>query len=363
MPSPFPHTRLEGLDFLRGSAALTVFAGHFYILTQSKAAISDLHTVFRVFFEHGAIGVDLFYVLSGFFIGTAIMKNSFEPRDFCVRRVRRIIPAYYFSMLIIVTLVIPYFLVSYDGLKHLILHLFFIHNLFPSSHGSINGVYWTLGVELQFYVLLLVLAGTIRKNGRGQWILLLSFFIISLIWRTVAFYFFVGDNRFYFSTQLPGSLDRFATGLIIARMALDNSVKYRAIISSSVAKLGVIAMPLAIAYALYLMERWSGWDLLYGHVLFGSFISVAFGLLILSVISASRSNIVQQAFQLCGLSYLGKISYSFYLYHLPVILAFKPIITSYIAGTFSQLLIIFISVMAIASMSYHLIEARWHKAR
>lgn len=354
-------SRLDGLDVLRAAAALSVFAGHFYVLTESHYDLLFLPLVLRSFFVHGPIGVDLFYVLSGFFIGSAVMKSSFEPIGYCTRRLRRIVPAYYFSILILIVLVAPYFIISADGLKHTLLHLLFVHNITPFAHGSINGAYWTLGVEMQFYIMLLVFSGFVRARGRKFIVFIVSLFVVSLIWRIVGFEFFKSTNRFYFSTQLPGSLDRFAVGLIIARLVgagfpfWDKHITIKKIIWFAAA-----LSPLIIAYGLAVMDHASWWNSLLGFVSIGLFLSIMFGLLVVGVITTFNNEFARNICRVCGLAYLGKISYSFYLYHIPVILSLKPFLPIYVSDFFSQLSLTFLCVLAISSASYHLVEARWH---
>lgn len=354
-------SRLDGLDVLRAAAALSVFAGHFYVLTESQYDLHYIPFVLRSFFVHGPIGVDLFYVLSGFFIGTAVMKSSFEPIGYCTRRLRRIVPAYYFSILVTIVLIAPYFVVSIEGLKHTALHLLFAHNLTPFAHGSINGAYWTLGVEMQFYIMLLVFSGFVRARGGKFVFFIISLFVISLVWRLIGFEFFRSTNRFYFSTQLPGSLDRFAVGLIIARFVSagypfwDKHVSIKNIICFVAA-----LSPLIIAYGLAVMDHASWWNSLLGFVSVGLFLSIMFGVLVVGVITTFNNKFARVLCRVCGLAYLGKISYSFYLYHIPVILSLKPILPLYVSDFFLQLSLTFLCVFAISSASYHLVEARWH---
>lgn len=257
----------------------------------------------------------------------------------------------------------PYFVVSPDGIKHLVLHLLFLHNLTPFAHGSINGVYWTLGVEMQFYLLLIVLSRFVKDRGGRFIVMVCLFFLISAIWRFIGFSYHESTNRFYFSTQLLGSLDRFAVGLIIARVVTGDSIWVKNIMTLTIVRVLAVLIPVIVAYSLSVMDKYSGWESLPGFVLFGWWLSIMFGILTFGIISFLGNRIAQIINRASGLAYLGKISYIFYLYHIPVILAMKPVLSSYVGNFFSQLALVFGCVLAISMASYHLVEAKWHAVR
>ncbi|MBK6652016.1 MAG: acyltransferase [Betaproteobacteria bacterium] len=107
----------------------------------------------------GWIGVDLFLVISGFVIGkTAIESFTRNPDGwrslYIERRFRRIAPLHIATVFLYALLISPQILtLGGDSVFHLFSHVFFIHNLFPSTYGSINGVNWSVALEMQFYML------------------------------------------------------------------------------------------------------------------------------------------------------------------------------------------------------------------
>ncbi|MDB5304635.1 MAG: hypothetical protein JWM97_2184, partial [Phycisphaerales bacterium] len=107
VPHPLP-TRVDSLDGLRALAAGLVFFFHLQGIAQVSITASASWLFDLVC--RGWVGVDLFYVLSGLFIGLAVMRpRKWEPWVFAKRRCRRILPAYYLSILILATLVSPVF--------------------------------------------------------------------------------------------------------------------------------------------------------------------------------------------------------------------------------------------------------------
>ncbi|HDT2133835.1 TPA: acyltransferase family protein [Enterobacter roggenkampii] len=109
--------KLISLNVLRGVAAMLVVLYHMEVLQVSF--ITRL-------FTWGWIGVDIFFVLSGLFIGISVIKSKpWDTLKYLKRRFLRIAPAYYFSMLVLVALASSYFLVTTNGITHIAVHLLF----------------------------------------------------------------------------------------------------------------------------------------------------------------------------------------------------------------------------------------------
>ncbi len=157
--------RLYAIDGIRLLAALMV-AVHHYAGTnrvdQPGNAIWDrpasdiMPTVFR-FASYGWIGVEIFFVISGFVICMSCWGRT--PRQFFVSRVMRLYPAYWFAVLFTTGV-----LMAVPGvwerlrLREVLLNL----TMLQSGSGVVNvdGVYWTLWSELRFYLLFLVVVAT-----------------------------------------------------------------------------------------------------------------------------------------------------------------------------------------------------------
>ena len=158
--------RILELDGLRGLAILLVLCAH-YIGTADRTPVRPLLRHFLGAFDAGWMGVDLFFVLSGFLIGGILLDARNSPnyfRTFYMRRVFRILPVYYLWTLIygLIVLGAMVFLRGQTGLgvadlKQVPMQLLFLRDIFIGEMGPLALAWfmatWSLAVEEQFYLL------------------------------------------------------------------------------------------------------------------------------------------------------------------------------------------------------------------
>ena len=160
--------RLALIDALRGVAAVAVVLYHYTVHYANHFAPTE-RALFT--FSRGNLGVDLFFCISGFVISMTLARCR-DWQDFAVRRFARIYPAY------AVSIVFTYWIFSYSdlpkfhyGVADLLMNFTMLQELLGFSH--IDGVYWTLQVELLFYAIVALLHfGGFLKNPR----------IVCLVW-------------------------------------------------------------------------------------------------------------------------------------------------------------------------------------
>jgi peptidoglycan/LPS O-acetylase OafA/YrhL len=142
--------RIEILDGLRFTAALAVLLYHyaFRIWTGDSGIIA--YPVLGPIAQYGYLGVDVFFMISGFVILMTAEKGGL--RDFLVSRVIRLYPAYWFCVLATFIFLTAWSREAPDLLK-LLVNLSMFQSLFGIEH--MDGSYWTLVVELCFYALIL----------------------------------------------------------------------------------------------------------------------------------------------------------------------------------------------------------------
>jgi peptidoglycan/LPS O-acetylase OafA/YrhL len=138
--------RLAEVDALRGVAALAVVAYH---LTTRFQELFSGHGRPALSFPDGHYGVNLFFIISGFVIFMTLQRTT-RPLDFVVSRFSRLFPAYWVSIALTLAIThslgLPGKLVDFStGLANMAM----VHGLFGVAH--VDGVYWTLEVELLFY--------------------------------------------------------------------------------------------------------------------------------------------------------------------------------------------------------------------
>ena len=141
-------------DIVRAVAILSVLIYHIYAITGVNLFHNENLNVFIMY--GGEYGVAIFFILSGFAIYTSLKKNidKFKYFDYIKRRLKRILPQYYICFFILLFFTGNAALLNKDQLLNIFSHIFLFHDQFPSYAGAINGVFWTLGVIFQFYLIL-----------------------------------------------------------------------------------------------------------------------------------------------------------------------------------------------------------------
>lgn len=349
--------RIESLDALRAVAALSVFFYH--IRELANARLGD-------FLWFGWIGVDLFFVLSGFFIGIAVMApQEWKPRSFLQRRIRRIVPAFYVSLFVIIFLINSYILVQSAGWEVLLHHLLMVHTLFKDSSGAINGVYWTLGVEFYFYLLMLLSAPLLRSKWR--WLLLSIWFVVCYGWRFWVIRYGPDNafDRFFIASQLPGMLDLFAIGIVLAWVATRRNWLERASLHYRwAAPLFLIAGSALFTLCLLQLETFSGFFWFHNYAVIGwrTLLGLSFALLIIALILLNESGIFRTGLKVTGIAYLGKISYSIYLYHIPIIVSLhRAEVPGFPTTNWKMAFMMGVMTLLVAMVSYHLVEEPFYR--
>jgi peptidoglycan/LPS O-acetylase OafA/YrhL len=344
-------THIKSLDGLRGLAIIIVMLYHFF---PSK-------------FPMGWMGVDLFFVLSGFLITGILLRTKDSPhyyRNYIAKRILRIFPLYYF--LLILFFIVFYYggfsnrIPDYDYLTNTQIWYWlylqnwqiFFNTIYPQQ--DILSHFWSLAIEEQFYIFwpMVVLITPNHKIGKVCVALLMFSFILRLFF-LFQFDFTVAKIYVFTLTRLDG----LSVGSVIAVMIRD---------SNHLNSLNRYSKPFFLATGLCLLitiiaaHSFSFDSMLmatYGY----SVIALFFGSLLLITVSKHSNNIFRKVTENDVFSFFGKYSYGLYIYHLPVLWLVPKYLKLW---TNSKLLITLLCILisiAIAFISYHLIEKQFLK--
>jgi len=177
------------IDGLRFIAIFSVVLFHLNWFITSKTGRAEGADLLSEFLSHGHIGVQLFFLISGFVIALPFAKghllNGRLPnlRQYIFRRLTRLEPPYIVNLLIRFALLT---LATADTFSELLPHLLasmgYLHNIIYGSMSKINFVAWSLEIELQFYLLApLATSLYMIRSKIGRRLLLVSLIIIFTI--------------------------------------------------------------------------------------------------------------------------------------------------------------------------------------
>lgn len=211
------------LDVLDGFRALYVFLVGWYHIWQQGWLSPTLNIFGRVIsldflLRSGYIWVDGLMLLSGFLLYLPFTQSGQlqKPLTFYRNRLIRIVPSYLLCILFffILALAENKYASTGDAVKDLFAHLTFTHTLFPFSYQQtpLNGALWTLGVEMQFYLLFPLLGRCFRKKPVLTWGAMAAIAFAYRHWASA-----LSDNSLYIN-QLPAFLDVYATGFAAAHI-------------------------------------------------------------------------------------------------------------------------------------------------
>jgi peptidoglycan/LPS O-acetylase OafA/YrhL len=358
---------LPALDGLRGVAVLWVIVFHAYVLRKSLGdpwiGLAASSPYVEPVMGAGHLGVDLFFLISGFLLALPWfvhgMRGQPAPsaREFYERRVRRIVPAYYAQLALLFAIVVP-LLRGWDYwrsdlyvyLYNLVAHATFLHNTTPLSSGSmgVNGALWTLAVEVQFYLVVPLMAPLVV---RWPYRALAVSFALAIAWRfatrdglgpLVAFEMELGrpwawpetSVRYLLLHQLPSYFGHFALGMVLGRGWLLLRGHERTRLARWALDAGLV-LAFALLYWTIAIDGGFAGDLTWALA------TVCLGFMLLWVALDGRA---EKLLARGPLAFAGRVSYSAYLLHLPVLYVWNREATAlspwlslplYIAATFA----------------------------
>ena len=318
---------LPSIDSLRALAVLAVIIYHV-----------DVN-----YLPGGFLGVDLFFVLSGYLISSLIIKEyrktgSLNLYNFYIRRARRLLPAVYFMITVglVVMVLFNEVLLRKSHLDAIFGYIYssnwwyIFHKLdYFDSFGAQSPFkhLWSLAIEEQFYMvfpLLFLLVNRKKKSKDGTYKLNKNFLyvVLGLILVSLIAHILLFDinniSRIYFGTDTRAfSLLVGVVGAILypmerlhAKVTLQQNMIYSVVSLASIATL--------ITVMIYTSE-YNTW--LYR----GGFLLVAILGLIVIISSGKQHTLMSRLLSFKPVVFIGKISYSLYLWHFPVLVLTTPV--------------------------------------
>jgi len=395
------------LDGVRGVAVLMVIVFHVNRVTGDNLWNQAEYPLASSISTAGGLGVTLFFVLSGFLLfmpfAKALLFKTDWPllRVFYMRRVLRIIPAYYVSLFLIILFQYPQYL-HRDNFKNLLLFLTFFMDSTRATFRQINGPYWTLATEWQFYMLLpfialgiafLVSRVPIKRRLLAVSVCLLGIIILGLFIRFWGLYFLeyptrtflvprteLNDINFFLFGITGKYTEDFAVGMFISLCYIYSRHPST---DKKVVKLWERLSPWLWAGGILLVVFDALWHFKNSYVLTSwpfltsimpqynwineMIAAIGFGACIAAILYGSNG--LKALFNWSLLRWVGLISFSLYIWHLPLLVFFQSRIMPLLQGlhlnryaTYSLYWIwMLLAIFPFAFLSYLIVEKPWMK--
>lgn len=350
--------RLHALDGLRGVAILLVMGFHYFYHLESFYYKSTLYPYGETFsntliFKYGYMGVELFFIISGFVIAMTL-ESSRSVLDFVIRRFVRIWPA------LIVSAILTFFLLNWSDAPFALTRRQFWPNFLPSltltptalwsglfpKVDFVTGVYWSLVVEIRFYMIAAILFWLFARDRLAR--NLVIFTVVIYVARALLRRVMPGYNGVFDALFIPDYMPWFAAGAVFYELYKERLTK------------AVALVMLAVMYAM--IARIS---INYAVIGRDPVIASTAALLFLGLFWLLSTRPAAVGFlEIRPLVWIGECSYSVYLYHYAV----GMILISQISKTIGlgpQLLLVAAAslfVLMVGRISYATVEnpaRRW----
>jgi peptidoglycan/LPS O-acetylase OafA/YrhL len=363
----FSNRHIRSLDGLRGVAFLLVFFRHFGLTSHATARWVK---VIAAVSYGGWMGVDLFFVLSGFLITGILLDTREDPRyfaNFYIRRALRIFPVYY-TVLGVLLLLTPLFHLDWHwGHTAYWMYLGNIaYNLSPGLsvlQPSVSFVHlWSLAVEEQFYLIwplvVMVVASRRRLAYVCGWLsvggLALRLSLLALLPRGIAY------EWCYF--QLPTHMDGLLFGAVAA-------IGIRSMPVEQATRSARRILPFALG-SLGLVIGISGFDFHSVAMMTAGLPALAATFACVVLLALRPGSVVYRCGDLKALRFVGRYSYGMYLFHilfLPGLAWMQPWLQgrlhSVVLGGICFVSLMFGGTLGTAVLSYEVYEKQWLKLK
>ena len=335
-------SHLRALDGVRGLAILLVLWHHCY-MQPSTGILGSLYQLNRAAW----VGVDLFFVLSGFLI-TGILFDSLHREDyfqrFYKRRALRIFPLYYGVVLLLLVLSLPLGL-HWHGRQWLLLG--YLQNVgitqpfqFDISSWVTLNHFWSLSIEEQYYLVWPLVIYLVRSRIKLLWISI----ALSVLALGLRIYVASHINAAYVFTGTPFRMDALLIGsglALLMRSHYQVLVERLALPVFTIGGIGIAAM----AFFASGFEWWSRSVETFGFTVVAIF---GAGLIALSL----QGGITQRIFENSILRFFGRYSYGLYVWHAFVYAGLRTRLSHTLGDLLADLTCVAISIV-IALASFH----------
>lgn len=360
-------TRLPALDGIRALAITLVFCDHYGGGAHGGGVLRALNNLR----EHGWVGVDLFFVLSGFLITGILYDTRSDSRFFLrfyARRSLRILPVFYI-VFVLLLLLTPVFHYEWHWMQ--LTFVFYIGNFFANYHWELYSLvspnhfyatvniahFWSLCVEEQFYLLWPIAVWLIRDRVRLIWTASgISLLALALRLAMLA-HFSLTVSETWIMRTLPFRMDSLLIGAIMA-LVLRGPAADRWQRSAK----WLFGVSAAAVLAIFVFSPAYDSPLLLSIGL--TFVALASAGLIATTLRPGSPTF--NLFHLKPLRVLGKYSYGFYVYHvlfrwawIDFFLHLNKHLHSLALSGLIEISLTFATVFLVSKLSYDLIEVRF----
>lgn len=358
---------LDGLRFV-AIAWVVLMHIHHYSAVSVRHVDSPFGSFWGWLLDLGNLGVPLFFAISGFILALPFAEyhlatgREVSLRQYFLRRLTRLEPPFIAAMLVAFVLhVIKGGVPLGELTRHLGATIAYLHNLIYQHHSTINGVAWSLEIEVQFYICVPALALVFRLPTVARRVAL-GVAILLLAWAMPSFWMKQGVAQP--DLYLIGHLHFFLIGFVLADLFITRPValEVNPVLWDLLGLFGCCATPFAYA------DKAMGW----------LWFPLSIGLFYLG---AMRGTCLRRLLNDPVIATLGGMCYTIYLIHLPivsgVIKVSKRLAVSdyYLPNLFLQIAIMLPLILVPSIIFYALVErpcmnknwpwelAAWCKAR
>lgn len=346
-PSP-EHARIFGLDLLRAFAITCVVVSHYASMVSARLGLPHVD----LWFVAGVVGVEAFFVLSGFLIGNMLLNIVTRGITwkrwllFIQRRCLRVMPVYYL-WLVVLFVTVP---ALHSGIIARIHYFTFTQNLaWPMPTDNWFGVSWSLTVEMWFYLLFsaLALSAARWKGMRGFAGVLALFLLAPIIARACMPLALPWDNWVRKITFLR--LDAIAYGVLAAVLMRTSEWVTRQRRGLFVA--GMLVILASLFRWLYLTGSYEPVSFMDRTFLLNTFL-IGFGLMLPALLRTPRPG--RRALGL--VNWVSEVSYALYLTHLSILIWFIHLTDRVDMPLHVSLPCAILATLVLVQLSRHLVE-------